>query len=68
MPVLEITTPGGGTGSPADKKIRALTKKLRAIDELKMRRAGGEKLEATQLMKMETEEGVRRELEGLGGE
>lgn len=54
------------TGSPQDKKIRALLKKLRAIDDLKMRRAGGEKLEGTQIKKMDTEDGVRRELEALG--
>lgn len=64
-PDLTVTSPGGG-GSAQDKKIRALLKKLRAIDDLKMRRAGGEKLEGTQIRKMETEEGVRRELEGLG--
>ena len=61
-PEPTVTSPGG----PQDKKIRALLKKLRAIDELKMRRAGGEKLEGTQVKKMETEDGVRRELEGLG--
>lgn len=49
-----------------DKKIRGLLKKMRAIDELKMRLAGGEKLEDTQMKKIETEEGVRKELEGLG--
>ena len=64
-PDLTVTTPGGG-GTPQEKKIRALTKKLRAIDDLKMRRAGGETLEGTQIKKMETEEGVRRELEALG--
>ena len=64
-PDLTVTSPGGG-GSPQEKKIRALTKKLRAIDDLKMRRAGGEPLEGTQIKKMETEEGVRRELESLG--
>ena len=63
-PDLTVTSPGGG--SPQDKKIRALLKKLRAIDDLKMRRAGGEKLEGTQIKKMDTEEGVRRELEGFG--
>ncbi|MCJ1402864.1 hypothetical protein MMC11_006085 [Xylographa trunciseda] len=63
-PDLTVTSPGGGT--PQEKKIRALTKKLRAIDDLKMRRAGGETLEGTQIKKMETEESVRRELEGLG--
>lgn len=49
-----------------DKKIRGLLKKMRAIDELKMRLAGGEKLEDTQMKKIQTEEGVRKELEGLG--
>lgn len=53
-------------GSAHDKKVRALLKKLRAIDDLKMRLAGGEKLEGTQIKKMETEDGVRRELESLG--
>lgn len=53
-------------GSPQDKKIRALLKKLRAIDDLKMRRARGEKLEGTQVKKMDTEDSVRRELEALG--
>lgn len=62
---LTLTSPDSA-GSPQDKKIRALLKKLRAIDDLKMRRAGGEKLEGTQIKKMDTEDGVRRELEGLG--
>ena len=64
-PDLIVTSPGGG-GTPQEKKIRALAKKFRAIDDLKMRRAGGETLEGTQVKKMETEEGVRRELEALG--
>jgi translation initiation factor 2A len=63
-PDLTVTSPGGATGQ--DKKVRALTKKLRAIDDLKMRHAGGEKLEGTQIKKMETEESVRKELEALG--
>lgn len=53
-------------GSPHDKKVRSLLKKLRAIDDLKMRLAGGEKLEGTQIKKMDTEDVVRRELECLG--
>ena len=65
-PDLMVTTPGGST--PQDKKIRALTKKLRAIDDLKMRLARGEQLEVTQMKKMETEEAVKRELDGLGWE
>ncbi|KAL8942465.1 MAG: hypothetical protein Q9216_001665 [Gyalolechia sp. 2 TL-2023] len=65
QPDLTVTSPGGG-GTPQDKKVRALLKKLRAIDDLKMRRAGGEKLEGTQIKKMDTEDDVRRELEILG--
>ena len=63
-PDLTVTTPGGST--PQEKKVRALTKKLRAIDDLKMRRANGETLENTQVKKMDTEDSIRRELEGLG--
>ncbi|KAL9098631.1 MAG: hypothetical protein Q9163_005750, partial [Psora crenata] len=62
---LSVTSPGSG-GTPHEKKIRALLKKLRAIDDLKMRRAGGEKLEGTQIMKMDTEAAVRKELDDLG--
>ena len=64
-PAMVATSPGGGE-RPQDKKVRALLKKLRAIDDLKMRRAGGEKLEGTQIKKMGTEYEVRQELEGLG--
>lgn len=64
-PELSVTSPGCG-GTAGDKKVRALLKKLRAIDDLKMRRAGGEKLEGTQIKKMDTEDEVRRELENLG--
>jgi len=63
-PGLTVTSPD--VGSPQDKKIRALHKKLRAIDDLKMRQAGGEKLEATQISKITTEESVRKELSALG--
>lgn len=48
-----------------DKRVRGLLKKLRAIDELKMRLASGEKLEDTQMKKIQTEESVRKELEAL---
>lgn len=64
-PEVSVTSPIDDNG-PQDKKIRALLKKLRAIDDLKMRRAGGEKLEGTQIKKMDTEDEIRRELEGLG--
>ena len=48
------------------RKIRSLTQKLRAIEELEMRRADGEKLEDTQLKKIATKEAVKTELETLG--
>eukprot|EP00842_Homolaphlyctis_polyrhiza_P000569 jgi/Hompol1/1512/HPOL_004755-RA len=48
-----------------DKRMRALTKKLKQIDELKVKQQRGEFLEETQLIKITTEEAVRRELEAL---
>lgn len=48
------------------KQIRSLVKKLRAIDELKNRDMAGEKLEVTQLKKIETEKDVREKLHALG--
>ncbi|KAJ5726422.1 uncharacterized protein N7483_007779 [Penicillium malachiteum] len=52
--------------SAQDKKVRGLLKKIRAIDELKMRLAGGEKLEDTQMKKIQTEDSVRKELDAVG--
>jgi len=51
--------------NPLAKKIRSLHKKLRAIEELEMRLAGGEKLECTQLKKIATKDEVQKELESL---
>ncbi|KAK2825702.1 hypothetical protein FQN49_007449, partial [Arthroderma sp. PD_2] len=74
-PDLTVTSPDGGNTSNAapdaaaiarDKKMRGLLKKVRAIDELKMRVASGEKLEETQMKKIYTEDSVRGELESLG--
>ncbi|KAJ0422078.1 eukaryotic translation initiation factor eIF2A-domain-containing protein [Aspergillus carlsbadensis] len=67
-PVKEAEPPveDGGVPSAQDKKVRGLLKKIRAIDELKMRLAGGEKLEDTQMKKIYTEDAVRKELDGLG--
>ncbi|PSN62663.1 eukaryotic translation initiation factor-like protein subunit eIF2A [Corynespora cassiicola Philippines] len=62
-PDLTVTSPEGGV---QDKKVRSLLKKIRAIDDLKMRQAGGEKLEDTQVKKIGTEEAIRKELESLG--
>ncbi|KAL2865988.1 translation initiation factor 2A [Aspergillus lucknowensis] len=55
-----------GVPSAQDKKVRGLLKKIRAIDELKMRLASGEKLEDTQMKKIHTEDAVRKELDSLG--
>lgn len=54
--------------NPQAKKIRSLQKKVRAIEDLEMRLAGGEKLEDTQLKKINTKAAVLKELEGLGAE
>ncbi len=59
-----VTSPGGG--SLEQKKLRGMLKKLRAIEDLKMRLAGGEKLEDTQMKKIGTEDSVRQELEESG--
>lgn len=65
-PASKANANNNAAHSAQDKKIRGLLKKIRAIDELKMRLAGGEKLEDTQMKKIQTEESVRKELEGLG--
>ncbi|BGP21307.1 eukaryotic translation initiation factor 2A [Rhodotorula toruloides] len=55
------------TLSPEDKKRRAIVKKLNAIEQLKVKKAAGEKLELTQHKKLENEAELRKELEALGG-
>ena len=65
-PAPELTVTSPAAGSPQEKKVRSLLKKLRAIDDLKMRQAGGEKLEGTQVLKIGTEEQVRKELSANG--
>ena len=50
---------------PNAKKIRSLQKKIRAIEDLEMRLAGGEKLEDTQMKKIATKVSVTKELEAL---
>jgi len=44
------------------KKVRNLNKKLKAIEELKEKQTRGERLEATQLKKIDTEAEIRKEL------
>lgn len=53
---------------PNAKKVRSLQKKIRAIEDLEMRLAGGEKLEDTQLKKINTKQSVIKELDTLGAE
>ncbi|KAI1385386.1 translation initiation factor eIF-2A [Hypoxylon trugodes] len=54
-----------GSQNPASKKLRSLQKKIRAIEDLEMRHAGGEKLEDTQMKKIATKATVVKELEAL---
>jgi translation initiation factor 2A len=65
-PPPDVTVTSPGTGGPQEKKVRSLLKKIRAIEDLKMRQASGEKLEDTQVKKIATEESIRKELESLG--
>lgn len=62
-PELSVTSPNGG--SPGAKKLRGLQKKIRAIEDLEMRLAGGEKLEDTQMKKIGTKAAVQQELDVL---
>ncbi|OCF36320.1 translation initiation factor 2A [Kwoniella heveanensis BCC8398] len=66
-PEPQPTAAAEGGDDATAKKIRNLTKKLKAIEELKMRLAGGEVLEKTQLKKIEGESQVRSEIAALGG-
>ncbi|PMB70318.1 Eukaryotic translation initiation factor 2A [Beauveria bassiana] len=59
---------GAADANPHAKKIRSLQKKVRAIEDLEMRLAGGEKLEDTQMKKIHTKSAVIKELQGLGAE
>lgn len=56
----------GGIVSLEEKKIRSLLKKLRAIEALRMRQAGGEQLEETQIDKINKEDEIRLGLASLG--
>lgn len=62
-PELSVTSPSGN--SPNAKKLRGLQKKIRAIEDLEFRLAGGEKLEDTQMKKIATKSVVQSELDVL---
>jgi len=63
-------TPGtAGEGlDPIQKKIRNLNKKLKAIEELKEKVKKGDKMEATQLKKIEGEADIKKELAAMMAE
>lgn len=54
------------TSSPEEKKVRSLLKKLRAIETLKQRQSNGEKLEDTQVLKIQSQDKVLSELKFMG--
>lgn len=64
QPAMGAADVSGGDGS-VEKKVRNLSKKLKAIEQLKERRDSGETLEQTQLQKIDGEDALRRELAAL---
>ncbi|RKF75687.1 Eukaryotic translation initiation factor 2A [Golovinomyces cichoracearum] len=62
---IETSLISPGAVSQYSKKLRALQKKIRAIEDLEMRLAGGEKLEDTQLKKIGTKTQVQAELSAM---
>jgi len=65
--LLSPVTPGMDSSlDPIAKKVRNLNKKLKAIEELKDKAKRGERLEATQMKKMEGEAEIKKELTALG--
>lgn len=65
IPSIAETPLSPGSQNPMAKKLRSLQKKVRAIEDLEMRHAGGEKLEDTQIKKISTKSSVLKELEVL---
>lgn len=63
---LDAGADGDALGSN-EKKIRNLSKKLKAIEELKQKQARGDRLEGTQVKKLESEQEIRSELKTLEG-
>ncbi|KAK9469400.1 eukaryotic translation initiation factor eIF2A-domain-containing protein [Lipomyces arxii] len=65
-PGLGITANGTKMDPTDEKKFRGFMKKLRAIEDLKVRKSRGEKLEDTQEIKINGEASVRASLAALG--
>lgn len=63
--VADLSVASPGNSSPSAKKLRGLQKKIRAIEDLEMRLAHGEKLEDTQMKKIATKAAVQQELGSL---
>lgn len=53
------------THTDPEKKAKALQKKLKQIDDLKKRAAGGEKLNEDQQSKLASEDDLRKQLAAL---
>ncbi|ORX35304.1 eukaryotic translation initiation factor eIF2A-domain-containing protein [Kockovaella imperatae] len=69
-PVDEMTTlkvHDNGVDEAVAKKLRNLAKKLKAIEDLKVKQSQGEELEVTQVKKIATEQQVKDEILSLGG-
>ncbi|RSH94843.1 hypothetical protein EHS25_004649 [Saitozyma podzolica] len=64
---VQIGEDAGAVDEAVAKKVRNLTKKLKAIEDLKDRIKKGDTLEKTQLQKIEGEAQIRSEIEALGG-
>ncbi|CAE6446137.1 unnamed protein product [Rhizoctonia solani] len=64
-PEPEPAPPAPAEPDPVIKKIRNLSKKLKAIDDLKQKLARGDKLEVTQVQKIDAENDIRKELAAL---
>jgi translation initiation factor 2A len=67
VPEVELPTSPGVDNAldAAAKKARNLNKKLKAIEELKDKAKRGERLEVTQLRKIDAEVEIRKELAAL---
>ncbi|KAF8598168.1 hypothetical protein BDV93DRAFT_609958 [Ceratobasidium sp. AG-I] len=65
LPASPVAARPAAEVSPKEKKIKALQKKLQAIEQLKARQEKGDKLELTQVQKIEGEAALRKELEEL---
>jgi translation initiation factor 2A len=60
-----IPTEGASALQELEKKMKTLQKKMKAIKDIKAKRDAGEKLELTQIAKIDTEAAVAKEIEDL---